>query len=153
MVDWLPTLFEAAGGDVTQLSRDLDGVSHWNDLVNTGCDRTLIKANENPPRTEVLINLQSGIGQESAIIRFKITCIKTFRLKSYSLFRLSCVRILHVKFSVAHLISFDISKTEFRLVFFFDHYIDTFSTKVLVTQGLKSLGILTVLNNNWGHCF
>ena len=43
--DWLPTLYSAAGGDVTQIGCDLDGVDQWNSLVN----------NEKSPRHQPLI--------------------------------------------------------------------------------------------------
>jgi arylsulfatase A-like enzyme len=45
--DWLPTLYSAAGGDVTQIGCDLDGVDQWNSLVN----------NEKSPRHQLLINI------------------------------------------------------------------------------------------------
>jgi hypothetical protein len=45
--DWLLTIYNAAGGDVTQIGCDLDGVDQWNSLVN----------DEKSPRHQLLINI------------------------------------------------------------------------------------------------
>ena len=47
VTDWLPTLYEAAGGSVSDLG-DVDGHSMWS--VLTGVNKTC-------PRTEVLVNI------------------------------------------------------------------------------------------------
>ena len=46
--DWLPTLYAAAGGDVTQLG-PLDGINQWHALVNDD--------SETGPRSEMLLNI------------------------------------------------------------------------------------------------
>jgi arylsulfatase A-like enzyme len=45
--DWLPTLYSAAGGDVTKLDSNLDGVDQWSSLVN----------DEKSPRRQLLVNI------------------------------------------------------------------------------------------------
>jgi arylsulfatase A-like enzyme len=45
--DWLPTLYSAAGGDVTKLGSNLDGVDQWRSLVN----------DEMSPRRQLLVNI------------------------------------------------------------------------------------------------
>jgi arylsulfatase A-like enzyme len=45
--DWLPTLYSAAGGDVTKLDSNLDGVDQWRSLVN----------DEKSPRRQLLVNI------------------------------------------------------------------------------------------------
>ena len=49
--DWLPTLYAAAGGDVTQLG-PLDGINQWQALVD--------EDSETGPRSEMLLNLASN---------------------------------------------------------------------------------------------
>lgn len=59
VTDWLPTLYEAAGGDVSNLV-DIDGVSQWESLVS---------GNSTGPRTEALINiLTTAVGPSFAIL-------------------------------------------------------------------------------------
>ncbi|XP_077553937.1 arylsulfatase B-like isoform X2 [Haemaphysalis longicornis] len=55
--DWLPTLYEVAGGDAAKLG-DIDGVSHAESLADH-------KAT--PPRTELLLNIDSVEGLEAII--------------------------------------------------------------------------------------
>lgn len=45
--DWLPTLYSAAGGDVTKLDGNMDGVDQWSSLVN----------DEKSPRRQLLVNI------------------------------------------------------------------------------------------------
>ncbi|PNF27139.1 hypothetical protein B7P43_G08558 [Cryptotermes secundus] len=45
--DWLPTLYSAAGGDITKLDSNLDGVDQWSSLVY----------DEKSPRRQVLVNI------------------------------------------------------------------------------------------------
>jgi arylsulfatase A-like enzyme len=45
--DWLPTLYSAAGGDITKLDSNLDGVDQWSSLVN----------DEKSPRSQLLVNI------------------------------------------------------------------------------------------------
>jgi arylsulfatase A-like enzyme len=45
--DWLPTLYSAAGGDITELDSNLDGVDQWSSLVN----------DEKSPRHQLLVNI------------------------------------------------------------------------------------------------
>ncbi|XP_044728637.1 arylsulfatase B-like [Chrysoperla carnea] len=47
MTDWLPTLYHAAGGNITELRKDIDGIDSWNTL------------SEDKPtnRTEILHNI------------------------------------------------------------------------------------------------
>ncbi|XP_046995298.1 arylsulfatase B-like [Schistocerca americana] len=47
VTDWLPTFYAAAGGNVSSLPEDLDGVNLWDALVTNG----------ESPRTEVLLNV------------------------------------------------------------------------------------------------
>ena len=46
VTDWLPTLYEAAGGDPSEL-RGIDGISQWKSLISGG----------ESPRREVLLNI------------------------------------------------------------------------------------------------
>jgi arylsulfatase A-like enzyme len=47
VTDWLPTLLSAAGGNLTELAGNLDGVDQWNSISN----------NETSPRKQVLLNI------------------------------------------------------------------------------------------------
>ena len=59
----MPTLYEAAGGNASDLATDLDGISQWKAL--SGEDANV----DDPPRSELLINIQKS-HSEYAIIRF-----------------------------------------------------------------------------------
>ncbi|XP_046993799.1 arylsulfatase I-like [Schistocerca americana] len=52
VTDWLPTFYAAAGGNVSSLPEDLDGVNLWDALVT----------NAESPRTEVLLNIDEKVG-------------------------------------------------------------------------------------------
>ncbi len=52
VTDWLPTLFESAGGPMEKVS-DLNGVSHFKAMVTTDTDY---------PRDELFLHLESGSG-------------------------------------------------------------------------------------------
>ncbi|XP_060531963.1 arylsulfatase B-like isoform X2 [Cylas formicarius] len=54
IVDWLPTILEAAGGNLSSVSQ-VDGVSLWNSLVH----------DEISPRTEMLLNIDPVLGKSS----------------------------------------------------------------------------------------
>lgn len=47
LVDWLPTLYCAAGGDVATLPNNLDGMNLWE----------VLSSNKDSPRKEVLLNI------------------------------------------------------------------------------------------------
>lgn len=55
--DWLPTLYEMAGGDVSKLA-GIDGVSHLRSLRDPFADQ---------PRHEILLNIDSKDGSEAII--------------------------------------------------------------------------------------
>ncbi|XP_075550354.1 arylsulfatase B-like [Dermacentor variabilis] len=65
IADWLPTLYQLAGGDLADLG-DIDGVSHADALVGDASPLP-------PPRTELVVNIDP-IDNYSAIIdgRFKL---------------------------------------------------------------------------------
>ena len=87
--DWLPTLYSAAGGDVTQIGCDLDGVDQWDSLVN----------NEKSLRYQLLININER--EKTAALRIgdwklvpggcSIICI-LFVLGGCSIIAYSCSR-------------------------------------------------------------
>ncbi|XP_047111614.1 arylsulfatase B-like [Schistocerca piceifrons] len=52
IVDWLPTLYSAAGANASSLPTDLDGVDMWDALVSGG----------ESPRTEILLNRNDDDG-------------------------------------------------------------------------------------------
>ncbi len=56
MIDWLPTLYEAAGGDVGVLSA-IDGISQWGALVSPPSSRREVF-----PRDEILYIHQHPLG-------------------------------------------------------------------------------------------
>ena len=62
LTDWLPTLYEAVGGDLSDLREDLDGVSQWKQLLGHS-----ERASSQPPRRELLVNINAKFG-ESAVI-------------------------------------------------------------------------------------
>ncbi|OWA52653.1 Arylsulfatase B [Hypsibius exemplaris] len=55
--DWLPTLYEAAGGDLAHLG-DISGLSHWKSLVN---------GETSGPRNELVINIDLVANQYALI--------------------------------------------------------------------------------------
>nr|CAD7427566.1 unnamed protein product [Timema monikensis] len=55
--DWLPTLYSAAGGNVSDLG-DVDGVDQWPNLASIPGDS---------PRSELLLNIDSSRGMEALI--------------------------------------------------------------------------------------
>ncbi|KAJ8680583.1 hypothetical protein QAD02_016370 [Eretmocerus hayati] len=57
LVDWLPTLYVAAGGKIEDL-KDIDGVNQWPTLVN----------GQESPRKSVLLNIDEVRHAESAVI-------------------------------------------------------------------------------------
>ncbi|XP_055334651.1 arylsulfatase B-like [Paramacrobiotus metropolitanus] len=59
ITDWLPTLYEAAGGNLGDLN-SMDGVSQW---------QTLLRGLEDGPRTEVLLNINPMNGQAGLVYR------------------------------------------------------------------------------------
>ncbi|XP_075735733.1 arylsulfatase B isoform X4 [Rhipicephalus microplus] len=61
ITDWLPTLYQLAGGEPVHLG-DIDGVSHVNALVGDASPQP-----PSPPRTELVVNIDS-IDNYSAII-------------------------------------------------------------------------------------
>jgi len=66
MTDWLPTLYAAAGGNPDQLP-ELDGINHWQNLVE-GRDTNL--------RREIVYNINPGWGLFTCT--FAIRCVKFF---------------------------------------------------------------------------
>lgn len=63
ITDWLPTLWSAAGGNLTDL-KEIDGLDQW---------PTILDADVKSPREKTLIDLDDIRGFESAIIgRFKL---------------------------------------------------------------------------------
>lgn len=59
IIDWLPTLYHAAGGDPTRLGNQLDGVDMWRHL----------SLNLASPRNEVLYNIEPA--ERIAALRYK----------------------------------------------------------------------------------
>jgi arylsulfatase A-like enzyme len=47
VTDWLPTLLSAAGGNLSELASNLDGVDQWSS----------ISTNQTSPRKQVIINI------------------------------------------------------------------------------------------------
>ncbi|KAL0281471.1 UNVERIFIED_CONTAM: hypothetical protein PYX00_002451 [Menopon gallinae] len=64
IIDWLPTLYHAAGGDVSNLE-DMDGINVWNSLK----EMTDVK------RDHILLNIDESFGHEGIILknRWKVT--------------------------------------------------------------------------------
>lgn len=58
ITDWLPTLFTAAGGDISQLDPELDGIDQWSSLVY----------DLPSPRNDILINIDEKT--RNAALRF-----------------------------------------------------------------------------------
>ena len=57
MVDWLPTLYAAAGGTLTDL-KNIDGLNQWDS----------IKYAKKSPRNSMLLNIDETAGLEGAIV-------------------------------------------------------------------------------------
>lgn len=63
IVDWLPTLYSAAGGDSNDLDDELDGIDQWSAIRNA----------VRGERRSVLMNIDETMGSEAALMgRYKI---------------------------------------------------------------------------------
>ena len=81
VTDWLPTLYSAAGGNVSDLG-DIDGVDHW---------PFFSKKDLSPPRHTLLLNIDEVGKTEGAIHRqYKL-------VRGYSIFFSSRIPILKIK--------------------------------------------------------
>ena len=63
VVDWLPTLHEAAGGNVADLG-EIAGVSQWDSLRD---------GEQKGPRTELMVNLDNLLGDHAVIYEEPVT--------------------------------------------------------------------------------
>jgi hypothetical protein len=81
VTDWLPTLTQAVGIDISSLGSGfagIDGVSHWAAMTHQGGARTaaasspahpVMSAAAVPPRTEILFNIDGVNGTGAAALR------------------------------------------------------------------------------------
>jgi len=57
VTDWLPTLITAAGGNGSELARNLDGIDQWSSIIT----------NQTSTRMQLIVNIDEGM--KNAAIR------------------------------------------------------------------------------------
>ncbi|KAL1455069.1 hypothetical protein WDU94_009189 [Cyamophila willieti] len=76
LTDWLPTLYHIAGGDLSKLSKDLDGMNHWNSLIDSGVPQQ---------RDTILVAMNSEYNDEALIhLGWKLVKVNTSKTMSFA---------------------------------------------------------------------